>query len=179
MNCELILCSYEILSDPAKREDYNNYGLEGLAGGSGVDPSDLFEMFAHSGFSFAFGGPPPKRKAKDSTIPYDVTLEDLYNGKQVKLNMEKDVICSTCNGSVAFECSKGGTRSHYHRLVRELGVTQNRRHASSATAMDSLSRRHRCDLKEMFKVLKLIYFSTSSEDRCLLKGDRRARSARA
>lgn len=66
-----------------------------------MDAADIFEMFAHSGFSFAFGGGPRKRKGKDSVIPYDVTLEDLYNGKQVKMNMEKDIICSTCNGSGA------------------------------------------------------------------------------
>lgn len=30
--------------------------------------------------------------------PLHVTLEDLYMGKHTKLALEKDVICSTCNG---------------------------------------------------------------------------------
>lgn len=95
---EPLFYRYEILSDPEKRDEYDRYGLEGIVGGSGVNVAEFFEMFANSGvFSFG-GGPSRQRKGKDSVIPYEVTLEDLYNGKQVKMNMEKDVICSTCNG---------------------------------------------------------------------------------
>lgn len=91
---------YEILSDPEKREHYDHFGLEGIAGQAGVDPNDIFaEVFG--GFSFFGGGAPRKPKGKNSTIPYDVTLEDLYNGKQVKMNMERDIICGLCNGSGA------------------------------------------------------------------------------
>lgn len=47
------------------------------------------------------GGPGPRpRKGQDSIIPYEVTLEDLYNGKHVKMNMEKEVVCSSCDGYV-------------------------------------------------------------------------------
>ena len=102
--------SYEILSVPDTREAYDRYGLEGLAGGGGPGMDgmdDIFaEFFAGSGFSFSFGGPGMggsgrPRKGQDSVIPYDVTLEDLYNGKQVKMNMEKEVVCNACNGYVS------------------------------------------------------------------------------
>ncbi|KAI5122537.1 hypothetical protein M0805_005264 [Coniferiporia weirii] len=108
--------AYEILSDPSTREVYDEHGLEGLAGGQGgpgggMDPADIFaELFGGggggSGFSFSFGGPGmggPRRprKGQDSVIPYDVTLEDLYNGKQVKMNMEKEIVCLVCHGSGA------------------------------------------------------------------------------
>jgi DnaJ family protein A protein 2 len=53
-------------------------------------------------FGFDFGsrstGPGRRRKGQDSVIPYDVTLEDLYNGKTVKMNMEKEVVCGGCKG---------------------------------------------------------------------------------
>ena len=102
--------SYEVLSDPDMREAYDRHGLEGMAGpghggGTGMDPSDFFaEFFGGGGFTFSFGGPgmsSKPRKGQDTVIPYDVTLEDLYNGKHVKLNMEKEVVCSVCHGFAA------------------------------------------------------------------------------
>lgn len=99
----LISSRYEILSDSQAREVYDEHGLEGLAGGGGgVDPTDIFtELFTGGGFSFTFGpdaGMSRPRRGEDSAIPYEVTLEDLYNGKQVKMNMEKEIICGVCRG---------------------------------------------------------------------------------
>ncbi len=31
-----------------------------------------------------------------------MTLEDLYNGKSVKMNMEKEIVCGICKGYVEF-----------------------------------------------------------------------------
>ncbi|KAF8199639.1 hypothetical protein BJ912DRAFT_949789 [Pholiota molesta] len=103
--------AYEILSDPHKRESYDTHGLDGMAGGHG-DPMDAANLFAQF---FANGGGPPmfgfdfgpemggrrRGKGEDSIIPYEVTLEDLYNGKSVKMNMEKEIICGVCKGSGA------------------------------------------------------------------------------
>ena len=103
---------YEILNDPNTREVYDSYGMQGLAGPggpqNGPDMGDIFAQFFGGGgpggpsFSFDFGnagGPFRKRnKGEDSVIPYDVTLEELYNGKTVKVNMEKEVECSVCKG---------------------------------------------------------------------------------
>ena len=53
------------------------------------------------GFDFGPGSRGPRRtKGQDSNIPYEVTLEDLYNGKTVKMNMEKEVVCGVCKGCV-------------------------------------------------------------------------------
>lgn len=104
------LSSYEILNDPNTREVYDSYGMAGLAGAGearpgGMNAEDLFAQFfgaASPSFGFDFGpgagGPNRKWKAKDEVLPYDVTLEDLYNGKTVKMNMEKDVACGVCKG---------------------------------------------------------------------------------
>lgn len=103
-----IFVSYEILSDANKREIYDMHGLEGMTGGQG-DPMEMFAQFFAGGggpgnpmFGFDFGpemgGSRRGGKGQDSIIPYDVTLEDLYNGKSVKMNMEKEIICGICKG---------------------------------------------------------------------------------
>ena len=93
--------------------------MEGLSGGrdGGVDPNDIFEMFG-GGFSFGFDfgpggfGAPRRKKGQDSVIPYEVTLEDLYNGKSVKMNLEKDALCSTCSGFVPISSSLNDADAH-------------------------------------------------------------------
>lgn len=54
-------CSYEILSDPQKRQVYDQYGEEGLSGeggmGGGVNAEDLFSQFFGGGGMFGGGGP--------------------------------------------------------------------------------------------------------------------------
>ena len=104
------LSSYEILSVSETREMYDMYGLEGMTRGAGggfgggADPADLFaELFGggmHFGFDFGQGRGPKRTKGQDSTVPYDVTLEDLYNGKTVKANLEKEAVCGVCKGCV-------------------------------------------------------------------------------
>jgi len=80
-------------------------GLSGPGGAGGMDAADLFSQFFGSGnpmFGFDFGpdigSGRRKGKGEDSVIPYEVTLEDLFNGKSVKMNMEKEVICGQCKG---------------------------------------------------------------------------------
>ncbi|EKM58072.1 uncharacterized protein PHACADRAFT_252071 [Phanerochaete carnosa HHB-10118-sp] len=98
--------AYEILSQSDSREAYDRFGPDSLKGGGGpgMDAADIFsELFGgmHFGFDFGPGGGPRRSKGEDSLIPYDVTLEDLYNGKSVKMNMEKEAVCSVCKGSGA------------------------------------------------------------------------------
>lgn len=80
-------------------------GLSRGAGGAGGPEVDIFELFRGGGFQFGFdfgpGARPRRSKGEDSVIPYDVTLEDLYNGKSVKMNMEKEIVCGVCKGSGA------------------------------------------------------------------------------
>lgn len=99
--------SYEILSDPDSREVYDREGMDGFANLGGRNngmPSEAADMFAQffggGGTFFDFAGGPGsrRRKGEDTEIPYQVTLEDLYNGKSVKINMEKEIICGTCKG---------------------------------------------------------------------------------
>lgn len=77
-------------------------GLTGRGGMNGMDPADMFaQFFGETMFSFGPGAGGRRRqqgKGEDSVIPYEVTLEDLYNGKTVKMNMEKEAVCGQCKG---------------------------------------------------------------------------------
>jgi DnaJ family protein A protein 2 len=107
-----IQSAYEVLSDADKRKIYDQYGLEGLeegnagAGGAGPfgnNPHDIFNMF--------FPGAPGRRQQSNSPSKapsvkqsLSISLEDLYNGKTVKLNITRKVIngqsvkCNDCDG---------------------------------------------------------------------------------
>jgi DnaJ family protein A protein 2 len=101
-----INAAYEILSDEEKRRKYDEYGLEGLEenGGGGGGAEDLFSMFFGGGRSRRSAGP---RRGEDVNHPIKVSLEDLYNGKTVKLAVNREVIvgqptmCNTCDGQGA------------------------------------------------------------------------------
>ncbi|KAF9970569.1 hypothetical protein BGZ73_006710 [Actinomortierella ambigua] len=113
--------AYETLSDPEKRAMYDQYGEDGPGaggfpgfGGFNFGPGDMDEdIFEHLfgggggpgfGFGGGMGGGGPrrggnrKRKGEDLMHNLNVSLEDLYNGKSTKLSLEKNIICSHCQG---------------------------------------------------------------------------------
>ena len=100
-----INAAYEILSDPEKRKAYDQYGLEGVddEGVRAAAGEDLFSMFfgGGGGRSSRSRGP---RKGPSVNHPIQVSLEDLYNGKTVKLAVNRKVIvgdvteCEKCHG---------------------------------------------------------------------------------
>jgi DnaJ homolog subfamily A member 2 len=76
--------------------------LEEGRGPGGASPDDLFSMFFGGGRGRrASAGP---RRGEDVNHPIKVSLEDLYNGKTVKLAINRQVLvgeprmCSTCDG---------------------------------------------------------------------------------
>lgn len=94
--------AYEVLSDPETRAKYDKFGLEGLeeGGGGGGGQEDLFSMFFGGGRGRSAG----PRRGEDINHPLKVSLEDLYNGKTVKLAITRQVIigsakvCTDCDG---------------------------------------------------------------------------------
>mmetsp|Transcript_6017 Transcript_6017/g.12677 ORF Transcript_6017/g.12677 Transcript_6017/m.12677 type:complete len:419 (-) Transcript_6017:289-1545(-) len=102
-----ISAAYEILSDEEKRKAYDKYGLEGVDedGVGAAGGEDLFSMFFGGGGRGSRRAGP--RKGPSVNHPIKVSLEDLYNGKTVKLAVNRKVIvgetktCEKCGGQGA------------------------------------------------------------------------------
>ncbi|EFJ24912.1 hypothetical protein SELMODRAFT_267228 [Selaginella moellendorffii] len=101
--------AYEVLSDPEKKEIYDQYGEEGLKEGMGGpsagSPFDIFEsLFSGGGGS---RGGSRKRRGEDVVHTLKVSLEDLYNGTSKKLTLSRNILCPSCKG----KGSKSGNSS--------------------------------------------------------------------
>lgn len=101
-----ISSAYEVLSDPNKREVYDQYGEDGLngaggmGGGMGGGMEDLFSQFFGGGSGFGGGQQRPRgpQKGKDIRHTISCSLEELYKGRTLKLALSKTVLCKTCDG---------------------------------------------------------------------------------
>lgn len=94
---KLISQAYEVLSDPKKRDLYDQGGEQAIKeGGSGGDfssPMDIFNMFFGGG-----GRMQRERRGKNVVHQLSVTLDEMYNGATRKLGLQKNVICEKCDG---------------------------------------------------------------------------------
>ncbi|CAG7717492.1 unnamed protein product [Allacma fusca] len=101
---KLISQAYEVLSDPQKRQIYDDGGEEAIKGQGGggssgfSSPMDIFDMFFGGGFGGG-GRREKERRAKNVVHQLSVGLEDLYNGTTRKLAVHKNVICEKCKGT--------------------------------------------------------------------------------
>jgi len=114
--------AFEILSDPQKRQTYDQFGHEGLRNafkGGGFDwqdfthYSDLEDIFGDlgdifSGFGFGGrqqrgGGPQPGASLRAKV---EVTLQEAATGTEKLIRMVRPEVCSTCKG----EGAKPGTK---------------------------------------------------------------------
>ena len=95
--------AYEVLSNADKRAAYDQGGEDAIdgsgGGGEGPDMSDIFgAMFGGGGGGKSRGGG-GKQKARDMTHNLTVELSDLYKGKDVKLKIQRDAMCPSCDGA--------------------------------------------------------------------------------
>ena len=109
--------AYDVLHDPQKRQQYDQYGFDGPMGGfggfngGGFSMDDIFSMFGDvfggrggfSGFS-GFGGgsrQPAQHRGSDLRLKVRLSLQEVATGVTKKFKVRKDVTCSHCHGTGA------------------------------------------------------------------------------
>lgn len=108
--------AYEVLSNPEKRQRYNQYGHVGVGGassggsggfGGGMNMDDIFSQFGDifGGGGFGGGGRSGggRRVTRGSNLRVKVklNLQEVAKGVEKKLKVNKFVSCGTCKGSGA------------------------------------------------------------------------------
>ncbi|KAI9013971.1 hypothetical protein CLU79DRAFT_767884 [Phycomyces nitens] len=95
--------AYSVLSDDEKRPIYDRYGEEGLEqhkSGNGGHHQNPFDIFSHF-FGGGHHGHAQERKGPNMQVVLEVSLEDLYNGANIEVDISKQAVCDHCHGSGA------------------------------------------------------------------------------
>ena len=121
--------AYEVLSDPQKRQRYDQFGFAGMSGAGGFSGGDfsmqdifsqfgdLFESWGMGGGSFSsfFGGGgggrggQRVRRGTDLRVKVRLTLEEISTGVEKKIKVKKLVECKDCHGTGSADGSSGET----------------------------------------------------------------------
>jgi molecular chaperone DnaJ len=135
-----VAAAYAVLSDPAKRAEYD---ARGFAGVSGVSPEDLLgginfeDIFGGLGFDFGgrnvfdrlFGRRTAPQQGENVEVTVVVPLERIRTGSEEKVHVSRPTICQACQSSGAKagtqprNCSKCGGTGQIVRSQRKGGVS--------------------------------------------------------
>jgi len=117
--------AYDVLHDPQKRQQYDQFGFNGPGGGGfggfdagGMNMDDIFSMFGDifggrggfggfGGFGGGSGARTARQKGSDLRLKVKLSLQEVNSGTTKKFKINKDVTCPHCHGSGA----EGGSGS--------------------------------------------------------------------
>ena len=108
--------AYDVLHDPQKRQQYDQFGFDGPMGsggfggfsGTSMNMDDIFSMFGDIFGGHGFGGfggggrsRTQQQRGGDLRLKVRLTLEEINKGVTTKFKVRKDIECEHCHGSGA------------------------------------------------------------------------------
>ena len=107
--------AYNVLHDPQKRQQYDQFGFAGPMGGGGfegfggsMNMDDIFSMFGDifgghgfGGFHSRGAGRPQQHRGSDLRLKVRLSLQEVNQGVTKKFKVRKDVPCQHCHGTGA------------------------------------------------------------------------------
>jgi DnaJ family protein A protein 2 len=146
---------------------YDKYGKDGVESGGGgghESADDIFSMFFGGGRGRGRSGP---TRGEDIVHPLKASLEDLYNGKTVKLAINRNKLCEECDGrggkegceKTCYDCSGRGMKVQLRQIGP--GMVQQIQSACSTCSstgkiMNEKDKCKSCDGKKVYKDRKVL-----------------------